>query len=87
MWYDNLDAIVASQQDTILGLPEFGNPNGQPNTDRQQGHREGESSYVRQHPLPIIVCLFRDALIARQVIGDFEPVNQWRAIIFALGEG
>ena len=35
MWHGNLDAIVASHQDTILGSPEVGDAHGQPYADRQ----------------------------------------------------
>jgi hypothetical protein len=86
MWHGNLDAIVASHQDTILSSAEVGDAYGQPYADRQQGHREGESGYVRQHPLPIITRVFAVALVARQIRGDFEPMDK-RGVISALGEG
>jgi hypothetical protein len=85
MWHGNLDAIVASHQDTILGSAQMGDTHCQPYADRQQSHREGKSSDVRQHPLPVIVHFFRHALVTRQIVGNFEPVNKRR--IAALGEG
>jgi hypothetical protein len=86
MWHGDLDAIVAAHQDTILGPAEFGDADCQPYADRQQRHGEGEGRYIRQHPLPIIVGFFRNALIARQVVGNLEPANKGRAIGW-LGEG
>ena len=86
MWHGDLDAIVASHQDTILGSAEFGDTHRQPYADRQQSHGEGESRHIRQHPLPVIVRFFWDALIARQVVGDLELMNQGRRVIAALSE-
>ena len=83
--YDDLDAVMASHQHTILGSAEMGDAHRQPYSDSEQGHREGESGDIGQHPLPIIVGLFRDALIARQVAGDLEPASEWR-LVAALGK-
>jgi hypothetical protein len=76
MWHINLDAIVASHQDTILSLAQMGNTHGQPDADRQQGEGECESRNIRQHPLPVIIPVFRDVLVTRQVVGDPGPVNE-----------
>ena len=78
MCHGNLDAIVAPHQDTILGSPEVGNAHRQPDADRQQRHGEGESGHICQHPLPIFVGVFVVELIARQVVGDFEPMDKRR---------
>jgi hypothetical protein len=86
MWHDNLNAVVASHQDTILGSAEMGYAHRQPNADRQQGNREGERGHIRQHPLPIIIGLLGDALIARKVVGDLEAANK-RGLIAALDKG
>jgi len=86
MWHGNLDAIVASHQDTILGSTQMGDTHCQPYADRQQSHREGKSSDVGQHPLPVIIGFFPNALVTRQIAGDFEPTNK-RRLISALGEG
>ena len=64
MWHNNLDAIVASHQDTILGSPELGNAHGQPYADCQQRNRKGESGHICQHPLPIVTGIFPVTLIA-----------------------
>ena len=86
MWHGNLDAIVASHQNTILSSPEFGDAHGQPNADRQQGNGKGESGYIRQHSLPVIVGVFAVALIARQIVGDFKLMGK-RRMIAALRQG
>ena len=72
MWHGNLDAIVAPHQDTILGSPQMGNAHGQPYADRQQGDGKCEGGHVCQHPLPIIVCFLRDALV-RHAPGRRRP--------------
>ena len=64
MRHGNLDAIVASHQDTILGSAQMGDTHGQPYADRQQSDGECEGSYIRQHPLPVIVRFLRHALVA-----------------------
>lgn len=64
MWHGNLDAIVTSHQDTILGSPELGNAHGQPDADRQQRDRKGERGYICQHSLPIVASVSAVALIA-----------------------
>jgi hypothetical protein len=76
MWHGNLDAIVASHQDTILSPAQMANTHGQPDADRQQGEGECESRYIRQHPLPVIIPLFRDLLVTRQVVGDPGPMDK-----------
>ena len=86
MWHGNLDAIVASHQDAILGPAQMANAHSQPYADRQQSDGECESRAIRQHPLPVIVSFIGHALIARQIVGDFEPVNE-RRMISRLGEG
>jgi hypothetical protein len=86
MWHGNLDAIVASHQDTILGSPELGNADGQPYANRQQRDRKGESGHIRQHSLPIVGGVFAVPLIARQIVGDFEPMDE-RRVIVALCKG
>jgi hypothetical protein len=78
--YDDLDAVVTSHQHTILGSAELGDAHRQPYADSEQGHREGESGDIGQHPLPIIVSLFRDAFIARQIVGNLETTNEWRLV-------
>lgn len=78
--YDDLDAVVASHQHTILGPAEMGYAHRQPYADREQGHREGESRDIGQHPLPIIVSLFRDAFIARQIVRNLETTNERRLV-------
>ena len=75
MWHGNLDAIVASHQDAILGSAQMGDAHGEPYADRQQGHREGEGGNVRQHPLPVVIRWFGDALIARQIVGHVQTVS------------
>jgi len=84
--YDNLDAVVASHQHTILGSAELGDAHRQPYADGEQGDRERERGDVGQHPPPVVVGLFRDSLVARQVVGDLEPANEWR-LVAALGKG
>ena len=64
MRHDNLDAIVTSHQDTILGSPELGNAHGQPYANRQQRNRKGESGHICQHSLPIVARVFAVAFIA-----------------------
>jgi len=86
MWHGNLDAIVASHQDTILGSTQMRNTDRQPNADRQKGDGEGKRRHVRQHAVPVIVDLFTIALIARQIVGDLELMDKWR-IISALSDG
>jgi hypothetical protein len=86
MWHGNLDAIVASHQDTILGSAQMGDAHRQPYADRQQGDRECEGGHVRQHPLPIVVGFLRHALVARQVAGDFKRMDEGR-MMASLGEG
>ena len=86
MWHDNLNAVVASHQDTILGSAEMGDAHRQPYSDSEQGHREGESGDIGQHPLPIIIGLLGGALIARKVVGDLEAANK-RGLIAALDKG
>ena len=64
MWHDDLDAIVTSHQDTILGSPKLGNAHGQPYADREQRNRKGESGHIRQHSLPIVGGVFAVPLVA-----------------------
>jgi hypothetical protein len=86
MWHGDLDAIVASHQDTILGSTQMRNTDRQPYADRQKGDGEGKRRHVRQHAVPVIVSLFPIALIARQVVGYLKLMDKWR-IISALGDG
>jgi len=86
MRHGNLDAIVASHQHTILGSTQMGDTHGQPDTDRQQRQRECESGDIGQHSLSVIVDFFGRALVTRQIVRDFQPVNK-RGLISALGEG
>jgi len=86
MRHGNLDAIVASHQYTILGSAQMGDTHGQPDTDRQQRQRECESGDIGQHSLSVIVDFFGRALVTRQIVRDFQPVNK-RGLISALGEG
>ena len=81
LWHGNLDAIVAPHQDTILGPAEMRNAYGQPYADRQKGDRECASRDVGQHSLPVVIDIFGDALVARQVAGDFQPVHERRMIL------
>jgi len=64
MGHNNLDAIVASHQDTILGSPELRNAHGQPYANRQQRNRKGKSGHICQHPLPIVAGVFAVTFIA-----------------------
>ena len=86
LWHGNLDAIVASHQDTILGPAQMGNTHGQPDADRQKSDGECAGCDIRQHPLPVIIDFLGDALIARQVVGDLKPMHK-RRLICPLGEG
>jgi hypothetical protein len=86
MCHGNLDAIVASHQDTILGSAQFGDAYRQPDADRQQSDRECDGRDIRQHPLPVIVDIVADLLVARQVVGDFKLRRKGSAIS-ALREG
>ena len=65
MWHGNLDAIVASHQDAILGPAQMANTHSQPYADRQQGDGECDGRYIRQHPLPVIIHFIGHALVTR----------------------
>lgn len=65
LWHGNLDAIVASHQDAILGPAQMGNTHRQPYADRQQSDGERDSRYIRQHSLSVIIRFIRHALVAR----------------------
>jgi hypothetical protein len=80
MWHGNLNAIVASHQDAILGSTQVRNADRQPYADRQKGDGEGKSRHVRQHAVPVIVDLFPIALIARQIVGHLKLMDNWRII-------
>jgi hypothetical protein len=86
MGHGNLDAIVASHQDTVLGPAQMRNTDRQPYADRQEGNGKGKRRHVRQHAMAVIVGLFAIALVARQIVGYFELMNQWR-IVSALRDG
>jgi ABC-type dipeptide/oligopeptide/nickel transport system permease component len=64
MRHSNLDAIVASHQDTILGPAQMSDTYREPYADRQKGQGERESRHIRQHALPIISIVFAVALVA-----------------------
>jgi hypothetical protein len=64
MWDDDLDAIVTSHQDTILGSPQLGNAHGQPYADRQQRDRKGERGHICEHSLPIVASVFTVTFVA-----------------------
>ena len=64
MRHGNLDAIVTSHQDTVLGSPKLGYAHGQPYADRQQRDRKGERRHIGQHSLPVVASIFAVTFVA-----------------------
>jgi hypothetical protein len=80
MWHGNLDAIVASHQDTVLGPAQMRNTDRQPYADRQERDGEREGCNIRQHTVPVIVGLFTISLVARQIVGYLELMDKGRIV-------
>ena len=67
MGHSNLDAIVASHQDTILRPAQMRDAYRKPDPDGQERKGEREGRHIGQHSLPIIALVFAITLVVRQV--------------------
>jgi hypothetical protein len=75
MRHSNLDAIVASHQDTILCPAQMCDADREPYANGKEGKGERESRHIGQHALPVIAIVFAVALIAGQVLGYIKLVD------------
>ena len=76
----DLDAVVASHQDAILGSAQMRYAYGKPDTDGKERHGEGKRCNIGQHAMPKIVWFFLLALVARQIFGDLELAHRFIGI-------
>ena len=86
MRHGNLDAIVASHQDTILRPPQMRDAYREPDADGEERKGKSEGRHIRQHALSIIIALILAiALVVGQVPCDLKLAHRLRAAV--LGDG
>jgi hypothetical protein len=86
MRHGNLDAIVASHQDTILRPPQMRDAYREPDADGQKGKGKSERRHIRQHALSILVAvILAIALVMGQIPRDLKLADGLGAL--ALGDG